>query len=142
MTGGKGEAAALKRYAVSRGVAEADILVEELSRSTVENVWMAERLILRPRGYASVYLVSSYWHGRRIADVLAPTYLAGYDWKFVPTPDGRPAQEIERSVRLERVKYVQDKLLTAIPGIRRRPDVATTTVKRLVRRLNSLWPKV
>jgi uncharacterized SAM-binding protein YcdF (DUF218 family) len=60
------EAEIMRRMALARGVPEAALLVEPLSRDTVENAWETARL-LRPRGGRRVLLVSDRAHLPRAA---------------------------------------------------------------------------
>ena len=70
LTGGRSdedslsEAAAGKKYAVARGVASADILTEEISKTTRQNIMEAQR-VMKGEGVTSALVVSDPLHLRR-----------------------------------------------------------------------------
>lgn len=57
-------ALAMKRIAISKGVPAGDILIEENSKTTVENADFTAKII-RDNGFKSIILVTSPYHQRR-----------------------------------------------------------------------------
>lgn len=68
MSGGQGpdekisEAQAMKNYAVSKGIANEDILLEEQSVNTMENLTNSQKIIFAREGKHSVAVVTSQYH--------------------------------------------------------------------------------
>ena len=68
MSGGQGpdekisEAQAMKNYAVSNGIAEEDILLEDKSANTMENLANCQKIIQAKEGNHSVAVVTSQYH--------------------------------------------------------------------------------
>ena len=91
MTGGYGEgstvsdAAAARQYAVSAGMPEADILLEERSTITQENLLYTKEL-MEEAGYETAVVVSDPLHMKR-AMLLAKD--AGMEAYSSPTPTSR-----------------------------------------------------
>jgi uncharacterized SAM-binding protein YcdF (DUF218 family) len=90
-TGGYGAGAAhaesevARNYAIKAGVPASAILVEAVSRTTVENLREAAAL-MRRHGMASAIIVSDPWHLRRAAMIARD---AGIDAVTSPTPSTR-----------------------------------------------------
>ncbi len=90
-TGGRGnsgeptEAAAARRYALLSGVPAADILIEEESHNTYENILNAKRLA-DARGLRSVLIVSDPLHMKRAVAMAGDLGLAA---EPSPTPSTR-----------------------------------------------------
>lgn len=57
-------ALAMKRIAISKGVPEEDILIEEQSKTTIENAELTAKII-NENGFKSIILVTSPYHQRR-----------------------------------------------------------------------------
>lgn len=91
LTGGYGEgssisdAAAAGRYAVSAGVPETDILIEERSTITQENLLYAKEL-MDEAGYETALIVSDPLHMKRAMLLAKDTGLEAYS---SPTPTSR-----------------------------------------------------
>lgn len=91
LTGGYGEgssisdAAAAGRYAVSAGVPETDILLEERSTITQENLLYAKEL-MDEAGYETALIVSDPLHMKRAMLLAKDTGLEAYS---APTPTSR-----------------------------------------------------
>ena len=58
------EASAMREYFLRRGVPETDIIPEDKSRNTVENLAFSGK-IMKKRGYASAIIVTSDYHAER-----------------------------------------------------------------------------
>jgi uncharacterized SAM-binding protein YcdF (DUF218 family) len=85
------EAARMADVGRQLGVPEADLLVEDRSNTTVANARYSLDL-LRERGLleglATVLLVSSEWHMRRVLLTVRATFPQGVRFVCCPTPEG------------------------------------------------------
>lgn len=62
--GNVSNALAMKRIAIKKGVPSNDILIEELSKTTIENAGFSAKII-KEKGYKKIILVTSPYHQRR-----------------------------------------------------------------------------
>ena len=81
----KSDAYAAKQYAISRGVPEADILTEDMSAITQENL-KNSKMIMDDNGYSTAIIVSDPLHMKR-SMLLAKD--AGIDAYSSPTPTSK-----------------------------------------------------
>lgn len=104
----------MKDYAISQGVGEDHILLEDQSTTTEENIVFTRDRYMVPKNWRSLYMVSNYWHGKRITDVLAPKLLKNYVYKFVPAPDNRPDDDQQKlkDIKDEELKIKLERLPT------------------------------
>ena len=111
---GKNEASAISLYVVKNGVRSENILTEELSYSTLSNLYFSKMLLFllnRLNKVDKVYLISNYWHIPRISrdgrKILGEVYTLGY----ISAPD--PTYRYTNSL-WESAKYVVDSFLTKL----------------------------
>ncbi len=120
-TGGRGEnstysdARVAARYAVSRGVPEEDILLEERSRITRENIAYAAE-ILRKNGMRNAILVSDPLHMKRAMAVARENGMEAYS---SPTPSSRYRTPRTKAAFLlrETFLYVADRIYATTIGV-------------------------
>ena len=115
---GKYEAEPLAERMIDARVSEADIIIENRSRSSYENfLYLRELLDTHPdlQGQRLSYLISQSWHRDRIY-LLATGILREERFVFYPVPDGRDGEEIKSEVKAEKVKYFFDLVSLRMPG--------------------------
>jgi vancomycin permeability regulator SanA len=80
------EARAMYDYALSLGLPQRAMLLEEESRDTIGNAYFVLRRFLEPNDWMSIRVVTSDFHIQRTAWVFQKVLGLGYDVAFSPAP--------------------------------------------------------
>ena len=88
------EAAAMARYAQSRGVPADALLLEEVARDTLGNAYFVRELFLEPNGWTRIRVVTSDFHLSRAAWVFRKVLGARYDFSFTSAFSGLGPREL------------------------------------------------
>ena len=95
------EAVAMARAAITGGVRESDLLLEEVSRDTIGNAYFSARRILEPNGWNTVRVVTSDYHVPRAAWVFNKVLGAAFDVSFSPASSEAFARSIAQRAQQE-----------------------------------------
>jgi len=98
------QARALRKSLISKGVPEENIVVEEKSRSTLENAVMSKP-ILDAYGVKDVAVVTNKFHVDR-SRYIFESMCQGYNLKFEAAPDGVTKEQLYELTKLENRKMV------------------------------------
>jgi hypothetical protein len=107
---GKNEAIQISYYMVDKGVNGEKIMVEPFSYSTISNLYYSKPYLSLLGPVERVYLISSYWHIPRL-EYVAGRILKKYRMGFIEANDPRNKEEIKKDIKLERFKFMLDKIL-------------------------------
>jgi uncharacterized SAM-binding protein YcdF (DUF218 family) len=108
---GQNESGAMAKYATEAGVDREDVYIENKSKSTMENLYFSKKNFLEPNTWHDVELISSFWHQDRLRYIAERVLAENYSFEVIPTVDERIEEEIERDKRLERVKFLHDRIV-------------------------------
>jgi vancomycin permeability regulator SanA len=75
------EARAMRDYLIFKGIPREDILTEELSRDTIQNIFLSGMIHLRPLNVKSVLIITNNFHLERTK--IITDYILGKDIEFV-----------------------------------------------------------
>ncbi|MEM5834566.1 MAG: YdcF family protein [Candidatus Aenigmatarchaeota archaeon] len=114
---GKNEADAIASYILTKGVERKDIIIEPFSYSTLSNLYYCKMLLFilsRVEPIDKVYLISSYWHVPRLSYNARKILGEEYQIACLSADDPRNEEEIKKDKRLEKLKFVSDKILVKL----------------------------
>jgi len=100
----------MAKYAIEKGVPRSDIGTENKSRSTIENLYYSKKNFLDMFEVEKVNCITNWWHGPRV-EKDSKIVLQDYDVCVTGTIDGRIKSEIEKDVKMEKIKLIKDMLL-------------------------------
>jgi len=106
----------MKRYAVGMGVPKDDVLTEAYSTTTLEDLLFTKILIVEPKGFTNLGIVSSYWHRNRLnflRKMFFPEKI--YKTEFIPALDLRSKKEIDKDIKLEKIRLPVEELVYKVP---------------------------
>ena len=90
----KTEAMAMKEYAVSLGIPDKAILLEENSQDTIGNAYFTKINILEPNNWNNITVVTSDYHLSRSKYVFEKILGSNYQIDFVSAPSNLSASEL------------------------------------------------
>lgn len=121
------EAQAMKEYAVSLGVPEQDIILEELSKDTVGNAYFTRLNILEPNNWRNIVVVTADYHMPRTQYIFNKILGEGYVIDFHTVDSELPETELKS--RVEKEAKALEVLRKAVDSIK---DGDVETVGRYV----------
>lgn len=113
---GKNVSKLMYEYAIEKGIEKSSIWIENESTSTAENIQISLKKYLIPINMHSLIIVSSYWHTKRIKEILVPRYLKNYQCFVIDSVDSRDKNDIQKlkNIKDEKWKSILDKLFLSI----------------------------
>ena len=99
---GKNEVAAMKKYAVRKGIRHENIFCEEKSVDTIGNAFFTRKLFFLPIGWKRAVVVTSPFHMQRARLIFKKVFGKGHDFKFVRSIRVLPDKVHEKKVVAER----------------------------------------
>ncbi|MEM5772772.1 MAG: YdcF family protein [Candidatus Aenigmatarchaeota archaeon] len=105
---GKFEARPMAKFLIEEGIPRSAILIEDKSRNTIENLYFSRERFLKRLYCEEVKCVTNCFHRPRV-EYDAKIILKGYKVDVVSSIDERIESEIERDIKLERIKMIKDK---------------------------------
>jgi|YelNatPaOPRAMG01_1025707.scaffolds.fasta_scaffold06890_6 uncharacterized SAM-binding protein YcdF (DUF218 family) len=107
---GRHEADYMAMYAVEKGVLKTDIGIENKSRTTIENLCYSEKFFLKKFEVEKVNCITNWWHAPRV-EKIGKIILKSYNFEVTGTIDERVKSEIEKDIKMEKIKLAKDELL-------------------------------
>lgn len=111
---GKGESAAMKRYAVKKGINEKCVLAECNSLDTVGNAFFTRKKFLLPNSWHRAVVVTSVFHLPRAKFVFRKVLGKSYTVKFVASRRVLSKSLFEKKLRLERGLFMLTRILSIL----------------------------
>ena len=96
------EAAAMKEYAITLGVPEKSILMEEKSTDTIGNAYFVKVDLLKPHKWKNIVVVTSEYHIARSRYLFHKICGSGYTIEFVSSNNGIPPKDLPEKVALQK----------------------------------------
>jgi uncharacterized SAM-binding protein YcdF (DUF218 family) len=121
------EARAMAAYAVSLGLPQDALHVEEESRDTIGNAYFVMRRFLEPNDWTSIRVVTSDFHIQRTAWVFQKILGLGYDVSFSPSPS-----ELDHSTIAARAREESDITAFLMEWLADVPDGDPLAIARLI----------
>lgn len=121
------EAAAMAEYAISLGLPERALLLEEDSRDTIGNAYFVLRRFLEPNDWMSIRVVTSDFHIQRTAWIFQKVLGLGYDVSFSPAPS-----ELDHSSIAARAREESDISTFLMEWVGAIPDGDPVSLARLI----------
>lgn len=110
---GRREANPIASYLIDRGVGKEEVITENLSYSTLSNLYYSKILLHFLDGekvVEKVVPISNYWHIPRLS-YDAKKILSSYSIECLPAEDPRESEVVERERRKEKYKFFVDATL-------------------------------
>lgn len=145
----KTEAEAMKEYAISLGVPERNILIEEESKDTIGNAYFTKINFLEPRNWKDIVVVTSDYHIERTKYIFKKVLGPEYKIKFIEIPSRLSQSEFDKKVRREqRVLFllrqwmgpiedgddagIKKLLYTKHPGYAENPEISKEQLAKMI----------
>lgn len=114
----RSEAEAMKEYAVSLGVLEESIILEDTSKDTVGNAYFTKVNILEKNNWKKVIVVTSEFHLERTKFIFDTVLGPEYEIEYSYSEDGLSQLERESVKQKEEktIKTIKDTILNVAPG--------------------------
>lgn len=145
------EAEAMKEYAISLGVLEEKILLEESSKDTTGNAYFTKINFLKPKNWKNIIVITSDYHFKKAKYIFQKVLGPEYEMDFIETQGKLSRPEFEKKIQREQKVLsllkqwmsqikdgddteIKNLLYTKHPGYAEKPEISKEQLLKMIER--------